>query len=77
LADINLRRKNLKLQELALGHASTSGSDSALAHFLIAPTPSIESVRPERATSPLLLNDAINEYCIALVRSVDEEPHAN
>jgi hypothetical protein len=62
LADTNLRRKNLKLQELALDHASASGSGSAPTHFPVPAAPGIESVKPEQAKSPVLLNDAIKEY---------------
>ena len=62
LADTKLRRKNLKFQELALDHASTSGSGSAPTHLPVTATPSIEFAKAEEAKSPLLLNDAIREY---------------
>jgi hypothetical protein len=69
LADINLRRKNLKLQELALGHSSTSCLGSATTHFPFPSTPGIESAKPEQATS---------RFCSMMrsMRSVDKEPVA-
>jgi hypothetical protein len=74
----NLRRKNLKFQELTLGHASTSGSSSAPIHVPVPvpATPGIESSKPKRAMSPLLLNDAIREYLSETKNHKSEKTYA-
>ena len=61
LADINLRRKNLKLPELALGNSPTLDlSPTALPRTLRFRVESCS--QHEQAKSSLLLNDAIREY---------------